>query len=57
LPKEGIVRGEVKAFSLKINLISKTRVKIEALISADPKIEVIPQSLIDFVTKKVRGFF
>ena len=52
-PTKDVVRAEVRVFSFKMHLITKNRVKIEALISADPKIGMIPQSLLDYAIRKV----
>jgi hypothetical protein len=51
-PKEGFVRGNINMFNFSLHLKSKTKLTVKAVISIDPKIGLLPQSMVDFGTKQ-----
>jgi len=50
-PGERKVRGNIYMFAFEIHLISHNKILVKCVSEIDPKIELIPQSFIDFGTK------
>jgi hypothetical protein len=46
-------KGEIKIFGYEMKIISKNKISVKALINVNPKIGIIPQSLINFLSQKV----
>ena len=53
-PNDEFVRADLRMFNFQIQLISKNKMFIKSLINIDPKIEFLPQTLLDLACKQVQ---